>query len=105
MKALIFDTETTGLLPPSIARDNYQPRIIEFFGHIIDDDGSSIRELEFFCNPGIEISEEITSITGIKKSDVVDAPPADGRWGLNEVLHRNAQKGGSLRGDGRCWRF
>jgi DNA polymerase III epsilon subunit-like protein len=48
---------------------------IEFFGHIIDDDGSSIRELEFFCNPGIEISEEITSITGIKKSDVVDAPP------------------------------
>jgi hypothetical protein len=29
----------------------------------------------------------------------------DGRWGLNEVLHRNAQKGGSLRGDGRCWRF
>ncbi|MBL3676476.1 MAG: 3'-5' exonuclease [Alphaproteobacteria bacterium] len=75
MKALIFDTETTGLLPPSIARDNYQPRIIEFFGHIIDDDGSSIRELEFFCNPGIEISEEITSITGIKKSDVVDAPP------------------------------
>jgi DNA polymerase III alpha subunit (gram-positive type) len=58
MKALIFDTETTGLLPPSIARDNYQPRIIEFFGHIIDDDGSSIRELEFFCNPGIEISED-----------------------------------------------
>jgi hypothetical protein len=59
MKALIFDTETTGLLPPSIARDNYQPRIIEFFGHIIDDDGSSIRELEFFCNPGIEISENV----------------------------------------------
>jgi DNA polymerase III subunit alpha len=75
MRALIFDTETTGLLPPSLARDSYQPRIIEFFGHIIDDDGSSIKELEFFCNPGFKISEEITSITGIKQSDIVDAPP------------------------------
>lgn len=75
MKALIFDTETTDLVGHELMDDSHQPRIIEFFGHIVDDEGTVHAELEFLCNPGINLQKIITDITGLKDSDLTDAKP------------------------------
>jgi len=64
---LVFDTETTDLLPNSLIT-NQSPRIIEFCGMVIDDAGRVVEELEFICNPGFEINSETTKITGITPS-------------------------------------
>lgn len=82
MKALVFDTETTGLfkffhrhhVTPEQMRP--YPWLIEFFGHIVEDDGSVLAEEEFMCRPEplSKIDEVITRITGIKQSDVADKP-------------------------------
>jgi len=75
VQALIFDTETTDLISNSLLPDQHQPRVIEFYGHIVEDDGTVLQGLEFLCNPGIKINEKITSITGISQSDIENAPP------------------------------
>jgi len=75
MRTLIFDTETTDLIKNSLVNEKYQPRIIEFFGQVITDQGEIIEELEFFCNPGIPLSEEVQRITGIKPDQVKNEPP------------------------------
>lgn len=76
MKAFIFDTETTGLIPNSVLSLGQQPRIIEFYGCLIDDQtGEQISEVEFFANPGAPIEPIITKITGIKDSDLAGQPP------------------------------
>lgn len=73
MKYLLFDTETTNLLKPSAANVRDQPRIIEFFGMLCDEDGKEIDRFETLINPGIPITEEITRITGLTNEDVRDA--------------------------------
>jgi DNA polymerase III epsilon subunit-like protein len=76
MLAFIFDTETTGLVKNSLVPLNSQPRIIEFFGHTVDDEsGEVVNEIEFMCDPGIQISDEITRITGIKQENLKGAKP------------------------------
>lgn len=75
MRALIFDTETTDLLSPSAAPLKLQPHIMEFFGHIVEDDGTVIEELEFRCNPGVPIPEKVQKITRITDADVSHLPP------------------------------
>jgi len=74
-RTLVFDTETTGLIENTLIREQHQPRVIEFFGHIVDADGEVLEELEFFCNPGIPIQPIITRITGINNDTVKDAGP------------------------------
>jgi DNA polymerase III epsilon subunit-like protein len=74
MRALIFDTETTGLVGNSLLNTDQQPRILEFFGHIVERDGTVLEELEFMCNPGVPVTSEITRITGIKSEDVKGLP-------------------------------
>ena len=74
MKYLIFDTETSGLIKNSLIPIEHQARLIEFFGHIVDEDGQTHEELEFMVDPGIPISDEITKITGIKPEDVIGKP-------------------------------
>jgi len=69
-RTLIFDTETTSLVSNSLLREDLQPRIIEFYGQIVDETGKQIEELEFICDPGVPITEEITRITGISAQDV-----------------------------------
>ena len=77
MLALIFDTETTGLVANSLQGEKHQPRVIEFFAQMVDEEsGQAVEELEFFCDPRIPLTEEITRITGIKPEDLVGAP----RW-------------------------
>jgi DNA polymerase III epsilon subunit-like protein len=76
MKALIFDTETTDLISNSLLADNHQPRVIEFFGQLVDvPKGKVLDVLEFTCNPGIPIPKKVTEITGLTDADVRDSPP------------------------------
>lgn len=75
MRALIFDTETTDLISNSLLPEKHQPKIIEFFGHIVEDDGTVIRELDFLCNPGHRLEKITTDITGITNDMVADKPP------------------------------
>jgi DNA polymerase III alpha subunit (gram-positive type) len=76
VKAFIFDTETTGLVKNSLVPLEQQPRVIEFFGHTVDDEtGETLDEIEFFCDPGIPLEQVITRITGIKAEDLKGAKP------------------------------
>lgn len=74
MRALVFDTETTGLVLPECAAAQRQPRCIEFYGAIVED-GEILNELEFICDPGEPLSPEITKITGLTTEDVKGKPP------------------------------
>lgn len=80
MKALIFDTETTGLfkffnkLHTKPEQMRPYPWCIEFFGHVVTDDGTVHGEAEFWAKPGVAITDEITKITGITEADVAEAP-------------------------------
>lgn len=71
---ILFDTETSGLLKSSVNNINEQPYIIEFYGVVIDEDFNPIREFETFIKPPIQVSQEITKITGITQEMVQDAP-------------------------------
>lgn len=74
MKAIIFDTETTGLLLPSSATLEKQPRIIELGAILVSTETGIIGELTQLINPEMEISAEITKITGITNEDLVGKP-------------------------------
>lgn len=73
MKAIIFDTETTGLLLPSSAPVEKQPKIIEL-GAVAVSESGVLSELSQLLNPGQEISAEITKITGLTNEDLVGKP-------------------------------
>ena len=73
MKAVIFDTETTGLLLPSKAPLEKQPRIIEL-GVIVVEDGKLAGEHNWLIYPECEISAEITKITGITNEQLENQP-------------------------------
>jgi len=75
MKALVFDFETTGLTLHPNAKPHLQPRAIEYAGVLIDAAGVEHGELNFLCQPGQEISAEITKITGITNEDLATATP------------------------------
>jgi DNA polymerase III epsilon subunit-like protein len=80
LKALVFDTETTGLfkfyhaahVKPEQMRP--YPWVIEFFGHVVTDDGSVLAEEDFLVrpNPLSLIDETIIRITGITPDMVKD---------------------------------
>ena len=74
MKALIFDTEATDLVTNTLLRESHQPRIVEFAGKIVEDDGSERGEFHFMCNPGVTIPDKVTEITGIANADVAEQP-------------------------------
>lgn len=73
MKVIIFDTETTGLLLPSAAPLEKQPRIIEL-GALMVTERAITGELSQLLNPEVEITAEITKITGITNEDLVGKP-------------------------------
>lgn len=70
MLALLFDTETTGLIKNHALPLDQQPRIIELYGSLVDDDGKVHGTVECLVDPGVPVSEEITKITGITQKDV-----------------------------------
>ncbi len=61
-----FDIETTGL--------NEQKDRITEIGAVLFEGGRIIREFNTFVNPEMHIPEEITGLTGIRDTDVEDAP-------------------------------
>lgn len=73
-KFIVFDTETTGLTLHPLVELEKQPRIIEFAAMLTD--GVEVLDtLEFLCDPGIAIDDEITRITGITNRDLTGKPP------------------------------
>ena len=73
MIAIIFDTETTGLLLPSSAPLEKQPRIIELGALKVDASGV-INDLNQLLDPQQTITPVITKITGIKPEDLEGQP-------------------------------
>lgn len=70
----VSDTETSGLPFHRAARLNQQPRIIEV-GGIITDGIDVLEEFSVVVNPGIQIEQIITDITGFTNDDLADKPP------------------------------
>lgn len=76
MICFIYDCETTGLVKNSLIPVASQPKCIEFFGHLVNDEtGEVIEEIEFFADPGEMLDPIITRITGIKQEDLKGAKP------------------------------
>lgn len=74
MKALVFDTETTGL-PIKSSVLALQPKVIELAAIIVDlDTGKEHGRFESLFQPNIKLDAVITKITGLKDSDLIDAP-------------------------------
>lgn len=71
---LLFDTETTDLVKTSLTNEANQPKVIEFYGCLCDDEGAIIRELDLLINPGFPLTDEIIRITGIKDDDLLGKP-------------------------------
>lgn len=90
MRTLIFDTETTSLIGNSLLAERYQPQIIEFFGHVLDREFNVLEELEFFCNPGKPLTDEVMRITGIKNEQVCNEAKFDSRAGSVGLLIQSA---------------
>ena len=76
MKALIFDTETTGLVENRTLKLDRQPEIIEFYGCVVDlETGEVSKELDLLIKPTKPIPAEITRIVDIDNAMVETAPP------------------------------
>jgi DNA polymerase III epsilon subunit-like protein len=69
---IVFDTESTGLVKPGLARLSEQPHLIEIAA--IDLNGGN--EFQRLIKPPVVISAEITKITGITNAMVADADDA-----------------------------
>lgn len=91
MKALIFDTETTGLIENRALRLDRQPEVIEFYGCLVDlATGKVEEEIDTLVRPTTPITEKnernfkgktirsIKSITGIDNAMVEDFPEFGG---------------------------
>lgn len=75
-RALVFDTETTGLVKTTKMHDNQLPEIIEFYGAVIDmDDGTILDECDLLIKPARDIPEFITKINGITNEMVAKSLP------------------------------
>lgn len=73
MKAIILDTETTGLLLPSTAPLEKQPRIVEL-GLVVVENGKLISEHNWLINPERPIPADATKVSGITDEMVADKP-------------------------------
>jgi len=74
--ALVFDTETTGLVENMSVRLGKQPEVIEFAGLLANlDTGEVLEEKELLIRPSLgRIDDKIRKITGIDDGMVADAP-------------------------------
>lgn len=78
---IIFDTETTGLVKHPDAPLAKQPRIIEFGAAALSlKDGKVKKRFTQLVNPGMDVGDEITRITGISDEALANAPPFHEAW-------------------------
>lgn len=76
MKALVFDTETTGLVKNRTLPLDKQPEIIEWYSCLADlRTGRMTRTTEWLIKPTRPISDEITRITTITNAMVNNMSP------------------------------
>jgi DNA polymerase III epsilon subunit-like protein len=69
-----MDWETTGLVLHPDTKLDKQPRGIEFAAVLFDDAGTILEEFEAVVDPGVEIEEIITKITGLTNEDLRGKP-------------------------------
>lgn len=84
MKALVFDTETTGLISSRMVQPEQLPEVIEFYGAMVDFAKTGkyqlLSELNLLIKPARMIQEHkvgkqnITKITGITNAMLAEAP-------------------------------
>jgi DNA polymerase-3 subunit alpha len=75
LKHLVFDTETTGLISNSLRPLDKQPRVIELYALLLDDDGwEEVGNFYSLVNPGVAVPEIVTKITGITEEKLRGAP-------------------------------
>lgn len=75
MLYLFNDYETSGLLKPCPIPIEKQPHSIEYYGCLVDAQSLEIvSEFDTLIKPPIQITAEITKITGITNEMVADAP-------------------------------
>lgn len=75
MKALLLDTETTGLIFNHLLPLDRQPEVIEFYGVVMDLQAQERQsDIHFFIKPSKPVSEEITKITRITNEMLETAP-------------------------------
>lgn len=82
MKALVFDTETTGLIDNRTVHLDKQPHIIEFYGEVVDlSSGDILTEYHSLIKPPIPLplrvkgDKGIADLTGISEEMLEGAPP------------------------------
>lgn len=80
MIGIAWDTETTGLPLHPEAPLQLQPRIIEFGSVLFDREGNILSRLSMLIDPGVQISDEITKITGITNEDLRGKPKFADVW-------------------------
>lgn len=80
MRHLVFDTETTGLLKPSVVDLAKQPKVIEL-GLAIVEGGKIVEKRNWLIDPGEQIEPVITKITGIAQDQLT------GQKTFNMVFH------------------
>lgn len=71
---IAFDTETTGLLKPSIADLEAQPHITELYAVRLDDDFNFIADFKSLFKIPVPVPEFITKMTGITDEMLADQP-------------------------------
>lgn len=89
MQTLVFDTETTGLTKHPNARDEVQPKMIEFGAMLVDERGATLDSSVALFNPGEPLEAIITKITGITDDDLKDKPTfAEGAEAIRPMFER-----------------
>lgn len=80
MISCIFDTETTGIPKHPNAKDEIQPRVIEFGAILANENGEIIDEMSLLLKPiddkgeQLLLEDKITEITGLTDEDLAEAP-------------------------------
>ncbi len=74
--ALVFDTETTGLIENRTVPLDRQPEVVEFYGCVADlATGEVSRELDLLIKPSrLPLPAIITKVTGLTDAALADAP-------------------------------
>lgn len=80
MKTLVYDTETTGLISNDVVNIKYQPRIIEIFALVLDENFVETNHFHFLFNPGELIEEKVTQITSITNDMLKDQPKFEDKF-------------------------
>lgn len=65
MKTLILDTETTDLIKNKMMPLERQPKIIEFYGLSLGENGEELDSIHFLFHPGTKLGDDTKRITGI----------------------------------------